>query len=498
MTRPAALLFLASIALYAGTFDRFFVSDDFLNLERNGFRTLGEAVGFFSTAHVDFYRPIPRLHFGLFQGLFADRVVVWNLAGALLHGLVSAAVVFLAGSLLGERNRRAARWAGLFFVVHFIHVEPVVWASGVTSLYVTFFIVVALVFFRRAREHGLLRDRILAVVAYFLALLSKETAVAFIPLLIFTTWWWPGADRSGRSQPRRLSIAEAAPFAVLTIAYLLVISGIDRGGAESPYRMTVGPHLLKNAAFYLLGGFVPVRYWQVQDLWTATTTATDGGGLFAFAVQVLRRPSLGPPLVLGAAALAAAAVRGGRDIRGGFVWILLAALPFLPLPGSGERFHYLPSVGASLVLGLGAQHLLRSGRRLPGGVATARAIAGLALALLVAGNLDRQSDWATAGRWTRGICDRWSYFRSLEPDRPIEFVGIPDDYRSAWVFRNGLDSMARLYWEGRLYRREGEMPPGAPAGLRMQVTFSPTGTVGMMPLTASAGPSPSGPPPTGP
>ena len=479
MSRPAALLLVAVIALYGATLDHFFVSDDFLNVERNGFRTIGEALGFFTTHDVDFYRPIPRLHFGLMQGWFADRVIFWNLAGVALHGLVSAAVAFLALSLLGEGNRRAARWAGLFFAVHFIHVEPVVWASGVTSLYVTLFLVCGLLFYRRGRAERSGRAKTLAVIAYLLALLSKETAVVFLPLLVLVTAVWPGTDRDGKPLGRRPALVDLLPHAILTGVYLTIILGIDRGGAASPYRIGLGPHVLKNVAFFAFGNFLPVRYWEVQELWSR---AASGGGLGAFLASLAGRPGLGLPLLLGAAAIGVALRRGGRDVRGAFAWIGVASLPFVFLPGSGERFLYLSSVGAALAIGVGVQTLLRHGRALPGGLVTARLLVAAALGLMVAGNVDRQADWVTASRWTRGICARWNYFRHLDPERPVEFVDVPDAYRSAWVFRNGFDSMARLYWEGRLYRREGELPPGAPEPLRMAVTLHPQGTVGMQPI----------------
>jgi hypothetical protein len=474
MRSSAALLLVVSLALYAPAMNRFFVSDDFVNLERNRFQTVGEALGFFATEGVDFYRPLPRLHFGLFQGLFGDRVLAWNLAAVLLHGIVAAACVALGASLLGPAHRRAARWAGLFFAVHFIHVEPVVWASGITSVYVTLFVLLAILFFRRARETESPRARTLSVLAFAAALLSKETAVAFLPLLAVTQLVWPARPGGSREESRWPSAVEALPYAIVLAAYLLVATRVERGGDASPYQLRAGFHVLKNAAFFVLGGFLPLRYWEAQELWSASLAR---GGFPEFLLELLRRPVLSVPIVAAAGACAAALARGGRDVRGGFAWILAAALPFLALPGTGERFLYLPSFGACLVLGLAVEAV---GRRLRGRW-RARGVCALLVALHVAGNLDRQRDWITASRWTHGITGRWSYFRVRDSGEAIEFAGIPDAHRSAWVFRNGFDSMVRLYMEGRSYWREGEGPAGAKADERMAVLLHPGGTVGMMP-----------------
>lgn len=470
MNRSPLLILLAAVVLYAPTLDHFFVSDDFLNFERNGFETVADALGFFSTRDVDFWRPVARLHFGLLRGFVADRVFVWNLVGLLLHAVAAGLVVVLAKSFFGAANARAARWAGLFFAVHFIHVEPVVWASGVTTLWVTILVLTALVLLRRSRRTGATRDRVLAVAAFAAALGAKETAVAFVPLLLLTTWWWP-VERA-RPASRLPTVGEAAPFAILLAAYALVLAGIDRGGEASPYQVGLGGHVLRNVAFVGLGGFVPLRFWQVRD------AAADGTGPFLGALA--ERPELLLPMLAGVAVIVGLAWRGDRNVRGGLLWMLLAATPFLALTGSGERFLYLPSVGACLVWGLLAQAALRraaaSGRRWAGRLAVAAA-----LLLHVAGNLDRQGDWVTAAGWTREITGRWPALEARDPEAPIEFVGVPGDHRSAWVFRNGFDSMVRLYWRGRPYAKEGELPAGLPPPERMVVEVHPNGTVGMGP-----------------
>jgi hypothetical protein len=453
VTRPAALIAIACVALYAATLDHYFISDDFLNLERNVFGTLAEGLALFGTSDVDFYRPIPRLHFGVLAGFAGDRVVVWNVVGVLLHAAASMIAFLLAVELLGWRNRRAARYAGLAFALHFIHVEPVVWASGVTSLWVALFLFLSLLLFRRARRTGRTRDAVGSVLALAGALLSKETAVVFVPLLLVTTWIRPPVGPDGRPTRRWPTVREAAPYVVLLLAHAAIVLGIDRGGDASPYRFALGPHVVKNAGFFLVGGFLPIRYWEVQQLWAGSA------GLGEFVGALAGRWHLSVPLLLGGIGIVWAVARGGRDVRGGFLWIAASSLPFLLLPGSGERFQYVSSFGACLVLGLGAQGLLRRHRQLPGGLWTARGIVLVGLLALGVGALDRQADWAIAGRWTRGLVGRWTYLRQLDPEQPLVFRGVPDAHRSAWVFRNGFSPMVRLFWEGRPYWREGEPRP---------------------------------------
>lgn len=475
MSRRTTLLIVAVCALtYGATLGHFFVSDDFLNFERNRIHTLGDIVRFFSTRNIDFYRPIPRLHFGLLAATVGDRVVVWNTIGLLLHTLTSLAAASLAASLVGRRGAVAAL-VGVLFAVHFIHVEPVEWASGVTTLYVTLLVLLALLGFRRTRETGESRHLTRSTIAFAAALMSKETAVAFVPLLLFTTAWWPPVAPDGERTGRLPRLHEALPYALLLAAWAIIGLGIDRGGDASPYRMSLGPHVVKNLAFFLAGGFLPLRYWRIQELWSGAA------GPGAFLAALFRDPALGLPLLAGGVALLFAVVRGGRAVRGGLAWIVLGATPFLLLPGSGERFLYLSSFGACLVVAVGLESLRNRDRRRGGRLPTAWLAGAAVLALFAWGNLDRQADWRLASRWTRGIVARWSYFKTRPAEDPVEFVGVPERYRSAWVFRNGFPSMVRLYWEGRPYALEGQLPEGTQDAVRMEVHLGASGTVGMLP-----------------
>jgi hypothetical protein len=401
-------------------------------------------------------------------------VIAWNVANTLLHALASLAALVLARDLLGRERRGTAAFAALFFAVHFLHVEPVVWASGIATLLCACGVFAGLVSLRRAQRDGRVRDRVLSVVAVAAALMAQETAVVFVPLAFVTGRLWPvrpaRAEAGGTSR-----LATVAPYAILFAGYALIAMSIDRGGAASPYRFEPGPHVLKNLAFFACGGFVPTRYWEIQLLWGA------GGGLAPFLARFLARPDLAAPLLLAAVGVALALWRGDRHVRGGFAWIGAASLPFLFLPGSGERFHYLPSFGVCLAAAVGVVALERRLRARAG-----RFVGGLAVAAAFAvclwGVADRQQDWNRAGRWTREFVARWGYFRALDPASPIEFAGVPDSFRSAWVFRNGFSSMVRLYWEGRSYWRQEERPDAAPPAYRMAASFGADGSLAIVPV----------------
>jgi hypothetical protein len=484
MIRAGAVLLLVCLALYAPTLDHFFVSDDFLNLERNRVESLADVAALFSTENTDFYRPLPRLHFAAFQHLFPDRPLFWNLFGVLLHSVNSALAGALAWSLLGGRDKRAPYLTAIFFAIHFVHVEPVVWASSITSLYSVFFVFAALLFFRRAHRTGRLRCHVLAVLSFAGALLSKESGTVFVLLLPLSTWLWPVAASGEHSRPRLPTLREALPYTILLIVYAALVIPIERGGSATPYRFLLGAHVVKNAGFFLFGSLLPLRYWALQDLWVDSAAA---GGMIFFLRALAATPSLGLPLLLGGAALALLFLRGGRNVRAGCAWIIVASSPFLLLPGSGERFLYLPSFGGCLALGVLGAGMLERARCLRRGRWLGWAGTVLLVLVFVAGNLDRQQDWATAGRWTHGIVTRGAFCAESAAGMALEFTGIPESHRSAWVFRNGFRSMTRLYWRGRPCWLEGERPAGSADPRRVAVQLLPSGAVEMVPAGFSRG-----------
>jgi hypothetical protein len=263
-----------------------------------------------------FYRPVIDLY-------FRAAVAVCGPSAACFHTLNIAAhagVSLLAGLLVASLSRVA--WTGALAAVLFAAqpapVEAVTWVSAVTEVLVTGLFVLTIWLDARADTSRSLALHGMTLATFVAALLTHESAVMLLPMLIVRRWWLPAAPG------RRLRVWTLAPFAVALLVYggiAVLINSQNYVITERHYE--AGPHIVRNVA---------------QALASYTVARRDPVSLW----------------LLGAA-IAAAAIAAPRRVRFFAVWTLATLLPFAPFHGDlSSRYHYLAAVG---VAGLFAEGL---------------------------------------------------------------------------------------------------------------------------------------------
>jgi len=180
-----------------------------------------------------FYRPISReLYFGLINLLGPAGLLAGHVLNALLFGLAVILLCRFTSELAGPR---AGFFAGLAFAVFGQMPLLAGWVSGGQDLLAICFILAALSLRLRGR-------RLIALVAILLAILSKETAIAFVPILL-------GIDFIlGRS--KTVPVREIAAYGASLAAWAGIHPGIRSllapaaGPSSSAYVGLVQAHLL--------------------------------------------------------------------------------------------------------------------------------------------------------------------------------------------------------------------------------------------------------------
>lgn len=173
----------------------------------------------------DFYRPLISLSYLIDFRLWGDRPPYYHITNLLLHTLSSILVYLNLQVLLGKRW---LAWLGaVFFAIHPIHTEAVSWISGRTDVICGFFFFLALFFYLNGRQGKRWVYSAGSLVAFFLALLSKEMTVT-LPLVIFLynlcfdelprqgRWWDVVRARLGRA------MVESLPYLVVVVLYLMI------------------------------------------------------------------------------------------------------------------------------------------------------------------------------------------------------------------------------------------------------------------------------------
>ena len=400
---PPVAAALLAVVLYANSLQNGFTYDDLPVIVRNeaardptDLRRIFLASSWSSNSDQTIaFRPLTTWTFAVGHALHGESSLGHHAVNVLGHAAVSALVAMVATAT--GASAATAAMAGLLFAAHPIHTEAVANVVGRAEILAAGFGLLAILLRRR---RSALRS-CLSVVAYALALLSKEHAVAFLALL-------PLADAllddggSPRVFLRRLRAPERSVFygALLsvTLAYLalrlraLGHVGIDSASiawipawqnvaarASIGERILTALHVTARACWLLL---VPLRL------------SAD----YSFAEIALVDSITDPRALAGIAAAGAllgvaVALRGKPDA---LFWMLLGLLPCvlvsnLIVPSGtifGERLLYLPSVAVCIAEAAVLTRWARGSGRTMASVA-----AGVLLLSFAARTVARNSVW---------------------------------------------------------------------------------------------------------
>ena len=190
-TYPLVAVGLAAFLVFANSLDNGLVYDDHFLIERN--RLLHEAdvwgiltthywAGYEGEANINGqYRPLTVLSFML-DGLGGIWPFRFHLTNTILH-VVNSLLAYLLCLNLGLK--RGAILAALLFAVHPIHAEVVAGITfGRADLLTGLFSLTALLLYILWHNRSAEKYYGLALVGFFLALLSKETAITVLGLII--------------------------------------------------------------------------------------------------------------------------------------------------------------------------------------------------------------------------------------------------------------------------------------------------------------------------
>jgi hypothetical protein len=207
LTIAAALMVVATVALYWPALGAGFVGDDFMILHR--LRALGhptDVLRFFRGEFFEYYRPLGFVSHAIDWAIAGQNPREFHLTNLVLH-VVNTILLFLVGRKLSPRPL-AGLLAAALFALHASNNEAVVWMSARFDLLATCFALGALYCMMR----GGFPNQLAGAVLYFFALLSKEAAVA---LPIAVAGWSTFRLRASTSR----TVLFVAPWLVALASY---------------------------------------------------------------------------------------------------------------------------------------------------------------------------------------------------------------------------------------------------------------------------------------
>lgn len=445
----------AAILMYLGSIGGDYVWDDRdLVVENARIRSISGIPTIFTSGFIpagraqglEYYRPIVNLSLLLDHQVWKLQPLGYHLTNLLIHAGVSVLVFLLALTYLPILPALAA---GLFFAIHPAHTENVAWISGRTDPVAALFLLGSFLCyarFLRGQRSALAWSAIL----FGLAVLSKEAAILFPAVFLVHAVW-------GEKKSFRHAFLSLIPFAAVGCAYMFARSSVlGYQTARDLHAVGMGQRLIESPANFfssLLMLFVPGPSEPLHRFYSAA----------AFPNWWI----LAGYIAAASAVTAALALRRKLPVLSlSIAWILAGIPPVLniiplPQPILAERFMYIPSIGAAVLVGW----LVSKARP------KAAFACGAAVLLIVAVSAVRT---ASGPNYWKSDVALWVRMVELEPRNPVfrHYLGtayfdagrMEDAHKE---FLTALSIEPRRYAEPHLglasiYFRTGQVPKSFP------------------------------------
>jgi tetratricopeptide (TPR) repeat protein len=306
-----------------------------VNIDRlSDFGNLKEAMvsGPFFGKGGDFYRPLQNLSFMTDAHFSGTDGWSYYLTHIILHAVICSLIFYLL--ILMVQNKALAFLLTLLYAAHPLFVHAVAWAPSRGDFLITLFGLISFIFFVLYLRKQNSLYLIIHIIAFFLAVFSKETALVF-PVICYS-WFFLIRYEEHNPPVRRLIIPTLVY--ILIIALFLYLRNYTAMVAipEAQFGLLSFIHNLRAIPELFFKFFIPLGLSPMpgfSGLWTAAGIILFiGMAIFVFYTKTPRE---------------------FRLVLFGFIWFLLFLIPSLAYShkfGSAaydylEHRAYLPSIG---------------------------------------------------------------------------------------------------------------------------------------------------------
>ncbi len=397
-----ALIFLLPVLYFWPALHAGFVSDDYFYHAQFTY-TLRDFIEKLALIHegeirYPFFRPIGVISFKLDYYLWGADPVGFHLTNIILHSLNGVMLFYLARTV--GINRIGSTVAALIFSMWPSHPEAVTWISGRFDVLSHTWLLVTLLLWSAGRLRGDVRWLAGSAAAFFIAIMSKESAAAGLLLLPIIDWLLHLHTRREHGQGVGFQWKWYMVFfavVVCVVGFRIWLYG-DIGGYHSPTGRT---------EFFGTDFGTVMNNLFVEDLWILITPINRL--LWADWEPALRNALIATGIAGGIALIVATVWAVRQTVRvdettlvrigAGLLWIMVLLLPAAMIDGVADtlqrsRYLYGSVAGLALVAGVAASLGWKSGRLWR----TLTVVVALAMILLSGSVLRRHNQpWLEAG-----------------------------------------------------------------------------------------------------
>jgi tetratricopeptide (TPR) repeat protein len=484
---PVALLVLLCLIVYHNSLSNEFVYDDFGSIVENKYiKQPGQFLSslfnhsYFKIAGLEAsYRPVATLSYFLIYVFAELNPFYYHLASLLLHTLNTVLVYWMASLIL--KNRLGALIAGLLFASHPALSEAVNCIDFNDDPLAALFFLLSLIFYIRLKAEYVssnIRQYSLALIFYFLGVLSKEMAIT-LPAIILL---YDVVLRAGEQD--RLTIQHVlttlqkranfySGYAAVSLVYVFIRFFIlsSPGGYLNPSYGSLIKRII----------YLPGHIFSFIELavFPANLTADY---VFSYPDSFFNVSNLlGFAGVMGLAGLSFLVYRYSKAVFFGIWWFLITLFPVYNLieiySPFAERYLYIPIIGFCLVVPAVIDGMVSRRFTRPAVAMVVTLIPTLViLGLYSAATLARNPDW-------RNNFVLWSKTVQSSPNSLVAHGGLGLAYLKRGMFNEARQEIetainlypndARSYYNlGLVYHQKGNLEK-AMENYNRSVTLNP-------------------------
>lgn len=416
---------IIGLYLFITNINAFFLADDFFiinNIKNNGIFGLW-------TIRDRFFRPVISTSIFIDYKIWGLNPIGYNLSNLLHHianSLLVCYISFLALKKIPLTKTYIPIITGLIYFILPSHSEAVVWIAGRTDVIATFYCLLTIAAYATYTLHAPQKPLyfILSLIFLGLALASKESSLTIPVLLIFYEVFMYFTHKEKKrlsTSVIKISLIIALFILYFIIRYLCLGELLGGYGSEKHLNFTL-LLLFKNIILYTVRTLLPMTFGMSNRLFLVFLIIS---GIYIFKIRKDKKLLLLSLILLAS--------------------FLITVLPSLnlglhPKETQGERFLYLPSVFICILIPLIIHQLLTNKIAFYGVIITHLLFYGYYLRINI-------NNWNKASQTSYTLLQSLQEIPAPEKDGKVYITSLPDNYKGAYIYRNGLPAAVALFKE---------------------------------------------------
>jgi hypothetical protein len=432
---PVLFVFFAALTflLYYSSINNFYVLDDFIFLKAVSEGWLTDTLHFF---------PVPLKIYRILYDVFGLTPAPVRVFNYIVNAAVCLTVYKFSYKFLELFDKSAsekvrfliALFSSLIFAVHYIHVETIVYFSMMHELLYSFFYLLGLFYYLKYRQDNRKANQVIVFISFAFCMFSKETAVSFI-LIVFVSEIFLFKSRFFEFIRNYYFLF----LIVLLFLFLRLLFFRELRNLSYAFEFTATIlEIFKNIIFAFTSFAVSLDFMYIKDIYKG-----NGTNLSAAFSELLRvYPAAIAGIIAAASFYVLALLKNRKTAYICTAYVLVTISSFAWIAGY-ERYLYLPSVGFCILV---SQFAFGSVKNLP----KLMPVVIAALLMFIAYNIynleQKKNNWdIAAGISNDAISKIVTQTRELPPGSKVYLKDLPEDYKGAWILRNGIYSVPEIF-----------------------------------------------------